>query len=232
LNLQFSVKLARSRFSLSAEGHFTRALSTAVTGPSGSGKSSWLEWLCGLQFQNSGRILWTSANGKTKLWQENKSQRVPPEERQIGYVPAQPTLFPWMTVSKNLEFGLKRNSKPVSWTKAEVLELCEIHGLENCLPSNLSNGEKQRVALGRALLRQPQLLIMDEAVSAQDRPRRHRILKNLKQLLTHKEIPVIFSTHLEEDLRLFADQVVWIQDGKLQGPSSIQDYLGHIAKHD
>ena len=144
-----------------------------LTGPTGCGKSTLLETICGLKRLTNGKII---VNGRP-------IQHLPPAQRQIGFVPQDAALFPEMTVEKQLGFSLivrKVNRQLCQQRVNELLELLELTHLRSRTPVGLSGGEKQRVAIGRALAFRPTLLCLDEPLSAIDENMRQRMVERLK----------------------------------------------------
>ncbi len=138
---------------------------TALFGPSGSGKTTILHVIAGLLRPQAGVV---RLSGRALLETHARLCR-PPEQRNIGFVFQDALLFPHLTVEGNLRYGIARaEKKPRRVEFSRVVEVLEIGPLLKRTPHNLSGGEKQRVALGRALLRNPQLLVMDEPLAALD----------------------------------------------------------------
>jgi molybdate transport system ATP-binding protein len=185
---------------------------TALFGPSGSGKTSLLGMIAGILQPQAGTI---RLAGRTVL---DTAARVclPPEKRRVGVVFQDGLLFPHLTVQRNLRYGarLRRDGHP-ALDFARVLEVLEIGGLLARYPQNLSGGERQRVALGRALLSGPELLLMDEPLAALDAPLAARILAYLERIVAQWEIPTLFVTHSQADVRRAADWVVVLDRGRV-----------------
>jgi|CXWL01.1.fsa_nt_gi molybdate transport system ATP-binding protein len=161
-------------------------------GPSGSGKTTVLRSVAGLEWPEEGRIQFLS-----RTWLDTKSGiRVSPQDRQIGYMPQDYALFPTYSVAGNIAYGLgafsslERNKRV-----AEVVELFQLQGLEAAKPRELSGGQQQRVALARAVAPRPQLLLLDEPLSALDAPTRLQLRGELRSLLKQLALPSIIVTH-------------------------------------
>jgi molybdate transport system ATP-binding protein len=185
-----------------------------IFGPSGSGKSTLVNLLAGLAKPDSGSIL---LDGKT-LFDSTAGVNVATEQRRIAMVFQQHALFPHLTVRKNLLYGYQRC--PAAERRIEldeVAETLEIADLMNQMPDTLSGGQSQRVALGRAILASPRLLLMDEPLSALDDDLRYRIIPYLNLVSERFRIPFVFISHSLVEMRLMADQVAVLEKGQLAG---------------
>ena len=183
---------------------------TVLFGPSGSGKSTVIAAAAGLLRADHYRIAINGdilADTRAGIWQ-------PPERRRVGLVFQDARLFPHMSVSNNLIFGLRRTrERQIDFD--EVVELLGIRGLLARRPHTLSGGERQRVAIGRALLRQPQVLLMDEPLASLDAARKSEILPYLARLKTMLRLPVLYVTHALDEVLQLADSVVLIEAGSV-----------------
>jgi molybdate transport system ATP-binding protein len=185
---------------------------TALFGPSGAGKSSTLAMIAGFLRPESGTI---RLAGRPLLDTPSRLC-LSPERRQIGFVFQDGLLFPHLTVEGNLRYGQRhRRTQRRPMDFARVVEVLEIGPLLARYPRNLSGGEAQRVALGRALLSGPELLVMDEPLAALDAVLRAKILAYLDRVVREWNIPTLFVTHSQADVRRAADWVVVIQAGRL-----------------
>ncbi|WP_299012923.1 molybdenum ABC transporter ATP-binding protein ModC [uncultured Photobacterium sp.] len=181
---------------------------TAIFGRSGTGKTSLINVLSGLSKPDSGSI----KLGDHVLCDSDKGIFLPPEKRRIGYVFQDARLFPHYTVAGNLTYGC-RDKDEVHFD--DVVRLLGIEGLLQRYPSSLSGGEKQRVAIGRALLTKPDMLLMDEPLASLDLPRKQELMPYLEKLAKEVNTPIIYVTHsLDEILRL-ADHMAMINQGKV-----------------
>lgn len=181
---------------------------TAIFGRSGTGKSSLINLIAGLSTAQSGLI---ELNGRV-LFDSQKGINLPPEKRNIGYVFQEHRLFPHYSVEKNLKYGYKRSN---SSDFLQIVELLGISHLLNRYPESLSGGEKQRIAIGRALLSSPDILLMDEPLSALDLPRKQELLGYLDKLATQLNIPILYVSHSLEEIVRLADQLVLLNNGKV-----------------
>jgi molybdate transport system ATP-binding protein len=183
----------------------------ALFGPSGSGKTTVLNVIAGLVQPREARVI---AAGRV-LTDTNASVFVPPHRRRIGYVFQEGRLFPHLTVRQNLSYGrfftprAKRFNEP-----DEIIELLGLRALVDRRPSYLSGGEKQRVAIGRALLASPRLLLMDEPLASLDEARKAETLPYIERLRDEFAIPMVYVTHSRPEIEQLRAEVVWIEDGQ------------------
>lgn len=184
-------------------------------GPSGSGKTLTLQSIAGLMTPDAGKIVL----GDRVLFDSEAGIDIAPRDRGIGYVFQDYALFPHLTVSENVGFGLKgqwqwRLNRDQARRVDEFLELFEIAHLAKSFPFDLSGGQKQRVALARALIRDPRLLLLDEPFAALDTLLRVRLREELLAIRRRFPIPVIMITHDPEDIRVFAETLVTYERGR------------------
>lgn len=180
-----------------------------ILGESGSGKSTVLRLIAGLEFPLKGRML---VNGKVLFDDRNF---VVPEKRGIGMVFQDYALFPHMTVAENIEFGLKHfNSREKKERVHEMLKLVHLEDFAQRYPYELSGGQQQRVAIARAVGPEPSILLLDEPFSNLDANLRHTIREELSRILQETGVTSIFVTHDQEDAKRIADRVVILEKGK------------------
>lgn len=182
---------------------------TALFGLSGSGKSSLINLVSGLINPDEGVI---SLNDR-ELFNSAENVCVPINQRNIGYVFQDARLFPHYTVNGNLRYGMKNTSKDEF---NYIVELLGIGHLLKRYPITLSGGEKQRVAIGRALLTDPEILLMDEPLSALDLPRKRELMNYLERLSKEINIPILYVTHSLDELLRLAERVVLLANGKVE----------------
>lgn len=184
---------------------------TAVFGASGCGKTSLVNIIAGLIRPNFARI----SVGDTVLVDTARGIDVPPHQRRIGYVFQEARLFPHMTVESNLAYGEWFTPKAQRYAaRAQILDLLGIAHLLRRRPRDLSGGEKQRVAIGRALLASPRLLLMDEPLASLDAPRKAEILPYLLRLKSALGLPILYVTHATEEMQTIADTLVLLESGR------------------
>ena len=182
---------------------------TALFGLSGSGKSSLINLVSGLIDPDEGVI----ALNDRELFNSAENVCVPINQRNIGYVFQDARLFPHYTVNGNLRYGMKNTSKDEF---NYIVELLGIGHLLKRYPITLSGGEKQRVAIGRALLTDPEILLMDEPLSALDLPRKRELMNYLERLSKEINIPILYVTHSLDELLRLAERVVLLANGKVE----------------
>ncbi len=181
---------------------------TALFGVSGSGKTSIINIISGLLTPDKGRVC---LNGSV-LYDSKSKINLVPNKRNIGYVFQDARLFPHYTVKGNLCYGMKKQAVN---NFEKITNLLGIHHLLDRYPAKLSGGEKQRVAIGRSLLCEPDLLLMDEPVSALDMPRKKELLDYLEVLANEINIPIIYITHNLDELERLANNVAIVDNGKI-----------------
>ncbi|MDH5835605.1 ATP-binding cassette domain-containing protein [Luteimonas kalidii] len=176
----------------------------ALTGPSGAGKTSVLNAIAGLVRPTRGRI---TIDGRT-LFDSAARIAVPTHRRRIGYVFQEPRLFPDRDVRANLLYG--RHGARGSAATFELEAVVALLGIGELLarrPEHLSGGEAQRVAIGRALLSQPAILLFDEPLSALDQARREELIPWLRKVRDEVRLPMVYVSHTQDDVRRLADAV-------------------------
>lgn len=179
-------------------------------GPSGSGKTTILNTIAGLSHPHKGMI---QLNGVTFFHQDKKP--LPVQKRKIGYSFQDYALFPHMTVEKNIYYGVDKHTREEH--KNIILSLIEELGLQHLLskyPKQISGGEKQRVALTRALATEPKLLLLDEPFSALDNKTRLQCHEQLLALHRKWQIPILLVTHNWEEANILGDRILFIENGK------------------
>ncbi|BCJ88151.1 molybdate ABC transporter substrate-binding protein [Effusibacillus dendaii] len=183
-----------------------------LIGHSGCGKSTTLKMLSGLLAPDEGFI---HLNGRVLYDTQNKIN-LAPEHRNIGYVFQNYALFPHLTVTENVAYGISRLDREEKMARVnETLDFLGIQSLSQAKPAMLSGGEQQRVALARALVTRPQLLLLDEPLSALDISTRSFVRTELKEILRKLSIPTIIVTHDYEDARVLADRIAVMDHGEI-----------------
>lgn len=196
---------------------------TTLFGPSGAGKTTVLSIIAGFVLPQQGRV----RLGNRTLLDTAGGASVPVQNRSIGVVFQDALLFPHLTVEGNLRYGQRhRKARKRVVEFSRVVEVLEIGGLLGRYPRNVSGGERQRVALGRALLSGPELLLMDEPLASLDAPLRTRILAYLERVVAQWDIPTLFVTHSQVEVRRAAEWVVVLENGRVVGTGVPDDALG------
>ncbi len=175
----------------------------ALVGPSGAGKTSVLNAIAGLLTPRAGHIV---VDGRC-LYDSARRIDLPPHRRGIGYVFQEARLFPHLDVQRNLRYGRHARGQAARFGFDEVVALLGIAPLLQRRPRNLSGGEAQRVAIGRALLSQPALLLFDEPLSALDPARREELIPYLQRVRDETRLPMLYVSHQSEEVRRIADAV-------------------------
>ncbi|AYD03967.1 molybdenum ABC transporter ATP-binding protein [Neorhizobium sp. NCHU2750] len=195
---------------------------TAIFGRSGSGKTSMIRIIAGLARPDHGRLVIDD----TVLVDTEKRIFVPRHRRRFGYVFQEGRLFPHLSVRQNLGYG--RWFAPRSEASADfdrVIDMLGIGALLDRRPAGLSGGEKQRVAIGRALLSAPRLLLMDEPLAALDEARKAEILPYLQRLRDETATPIVYVSHSVAEVAQLADRVVMMKDGRVEATGTTSEIL-------
>lgn len=188
----------------------TSARVVALFGPSGSGKTTLLNVIAGLVRPQAGFV---RIDGQVLTDTETRI-RVPPHRRRIGYVFQDARLFPHLTVRQNLLYGRWFAPKAERFAQAqEIVALLGIAPLLARKPTTLSGGEKQRVAIGRALLASPRLLLMDEPLASLDAARKAETLPYIERLRDELHVPIVYVSHSADEVERLASDVVRLDGG-------------------
>jgi molybdate transport system ATP-binding protein len=204
LDLGFQVALGAGTLEVNLT---TPSLTVAVFGPSGGGKSTLLRTVAGVERRARGVV-----RVRGESWMDTEAGVcTPPWERGVGWVPQEYLLFPHLRVRENLGYG--------GGSAEDIREVAERLMVDHLLarrPRRLSGGEQQRVALGRALLANPRLLLLDEPFSALDRPLRSRVSAQLRDYVRERQIPLVLVSHDEADAVALAQEHWLLSGGALQ----------------
>jgi molybdate transport system ATP-binding protein len=206
---------------------------TALFGASGSGKTSVINMVAGLSRPDSGRIV---VDGRV-LFDTKAGIDLPPEKRRLGYVFQDARLFPHLSVRANLMFG--KRLVPVAERKVALADVVEVLGIDHLLdrrPAGLSGGEKQRVAIGRALLASPRILLMDEPLAALDAGRKAEVLPFIARMAQRFAIPILYVSHAMDEVLRLADTLVLMENGRAAAFGPTEDLLSradlrHLTGH-
>ena len=186
----------------------------ALFGPSGSGKTTLLNIIAGLIRPEAGLV----RIGERVLTDTAARRNVPPHRRRMGYVFQEGRLFPHLNVRKNLLYGRWLTPARERWGGLdEIVALLGLAPLLNRRPGTLSGGEKQRVAIGRALLASPRVLLMDEPLASLDAARKAETLPYIERLRDELAIPILYVSHSAEEVERLADAVVRLEAGRRVG---------------
>jgi sulfate transport system ATP-binding protein len=198
----------------------------ALVGPSGSGKTTLLRLIAGLDFPNSGRVLFGDEDASTKSVQE----------RNVGFVFQNYALFRHMSVFENIAFGLRVCERATRPDEADIrervmslLDLVQLSGLEKRFPTQLSGGQRQRVAFARALAIKPRILLLDEPFGALDAKVRKELRRWLREIHERIGHTTVFVTHDQEEALELADRVVVMNQGRIEQVGGADDIYDNPA---
>lgn len=222
--IRLDLELPLDRFVLRVEAELGAA--AAILGPSGAGKTALLESIAGLRPARgrvvvAGQVLQDTGRGTS-------GRSLAPERRRLGYVPQEGALFPHLSVRSNLLFGRHRSERRSAAVAAELATVVAALDLEPLLdraPRNLSGGEQRRVALGRALLARPRLLLLDEPTTGLDPERARKALGRVRQVRRELGVPLLVVTHRPEEAAALADEVVVLEEGQVRQAGPVREVL-------
>ncbi len=200
--------IQKGDFQLDVDTGFPAIGITGIFGESGSGKTTLLRCIAGLE---------RSEHGSSQ----------PVHQRRVGYVFQEPQLFAHLSVRKNIEFGMRRNPNATDRTD-EVSRLLEISDLLDRSIADLSGGEAQRVSIARVLCQSPQLILMDEPLSALDERRRSEVLPYLDRLHAEWSVPIIYVSHNIDEICRLSDHLIVLDNGKVVAEGDLQTMLARI----
>jgi molybdate transport system ATP-binding protein len=191
----------------------------AILGPSGAGKTTLLEIVAGLE-RAHGRVVVGS-----ETFEDSASGRfLPPETRALGYLPQEALLFPHLSVGENAHYGARRRGGSSSGEAEHVLDTLALAPLLERYPRHLSGGERRRVALARALLSRPRLLLLDEPTQGLDPVLARRVLGLVESWRAEHDVPTLVVTHRAEEALALADHAVLLEEGRVRvagSPSAV-----------
>jgi len=196
---------------------------TALFGKSGSGKTSTLAMIAGLNSPNSGVI----RIGEDVFFDSNRNINKPPGDRSCGYVFQNSSLFEHLSVRRNITFANWAGRRTSRFEFSDIVEMLAIGNILDRFPAGLSGGEKQRVAIGRALLSSPQVLLLDEPFTALDESRKDEIFPFLESVRDQLNLPMLFVSHSSEEVMRFADYLVVLDDGKVVSAGTVEEIFSN-----
>ena len=201
---------------------------TVLFGPSGSGKTLTLHTIAGLVDPDSGTI---HLNGVV-YFDKKRGVNLPIPRRRVGYVFQEPSLFPHMNVFENIAYGISGLSSEERTRKVRhMIGKMKLSGLEKSFPHQISGGQKQRVALARALVTSPLLLLLDEPFASLDHPVREELRLDLLRIREENHVPIVFVTHDVEEAFILADEVVVLNNGRVEQTGSKEDIFYRPQTH-
>lgn len=195
-----------------------------IFGPSGSGKTSLINCIAGLETPDAGQIICHDVT----CFNAAQGINLPPEGRHLGYVFQDARLFPHLSVRENLRFGLRFNPAPASKNAPgvdDVADLLDIGPLLHRRPAHLSGGEKQRVAIGRALLCRPRLLLMDEPLSSLDMSLKDGLMAYIARIPQQWNVPVLYVTHSPDEALTLGNSMLLLRHGRLEAQGMVKETL-------
>lgn len=218
--LRTSAHIHFDNFNLNVEHSFPLHGITALFGPSGCGKTTLLRIVAGFEQGANARIRFDG-----EVWQDSGARRfVPPHERGVGYVFQDTRLFPHLTVRGNLAYADKRSRAEADKIRFDdVVAAFDLAPLLERRPARLSGGEKQRVAMARALLTRPRLLLMDEPLAGLDFRRKADILPYIEHVPAEFNVPIIYVTHAIGEVSRLADQMVVMAGGQVMAAGEVTE---------
>ena len=187
-----------------------------LLGPSGCGKTTTLRILGGFETPDTGRV----------IFDDKDITKLPPNKRQLNTVFQRYALFPHMTIEENIAFGLKIKGKSKSYIDDKIkyaLKLVNLDGYGHRMPDSLSGGQQQRIAIARAIVNEPKVLLLDEPLGALDLKLRQEMQRELKKIQQKLGITFIFVTHDQEEALTMSDTIVVMNKGKIQQMGSPED---------
>ncbi len=202
------VRLPLSQFILEIDAEITSPR-TIIFGPSGAGKTSLLELIAGLRAADCELIRF---NGVTFA---DTSSSLLVRQRRVGYVSQDDLLFPHFDVRRNLLYGRPRDSKDPAFSLEHVTQFLRIESLLHRDVRQLSRGERQRVTIGRALLSEPRLLLLDEPLTGLDGKLRDAVLDQLKVLPEEFDLPMLYVTHDRTEAAALCQEVIFLERGQI-----------------
>lgn len=219
--LQKTLSAANGQLELKAEFEISKGQLVGLYGPSGAGKTSILRMLAGLMEPDTGLVSLDDAT-----WYDSKQGiSLKPQKRKAGFLFQDYALFPNMTVRQNLEFALDKGSdkKIVD----QLVALTELGDLQKQKPQLLSGGQKQRVALARTMVNRPQVLLLDEPLSAIDRDLRNKMQTYIRQVHDEFKLMTLLVSHDVSEMIKMADEVLVLEEGKIVKKSSPVDLFAN-----
>ena len=184
----------------------------AIQGMSGSGKTTILNCISGIKTADKGHI---RLNSKI-FFSSNDNINMKIKDRNVGYVFQNYALFPHMTVKENILFGVNKKYTDYEKELSYISDMMKIRHLMDKYPSEISGGEKQRVAFARAMIIRPDILLLDEPFSALDEDLKEDIYKDLLNIKKSQNIPIILITHNKNEAKILADKIIYIHNGKIK----------------
>ncbi|MGI9483624.1 MAG: molybdenum ABC transporter ATP-binding protein, partial [Hyphomicrobiales bacterium] len=225
--LTLSARLTLEPFEIDVDDDIALDGITALFGPSGVGKTTLWRIIAGLEKNAKGRVAFCG-----KLWADsNTGHFLAPHLRPIGMVFQDARLFPHLDVAGNLRFGSKRGRQGGAISYDQVMEALDLKSLLERKTEKLSGGERQRVAIGRTLLAQPQLLLLDEPLSALDIRRKGELLPFIELIPRQFGVPAIYVSHAIDEVARIAGDVIMLANGKIAARGPVPEIFQQLDTH-
>jgi len=222
-NFNISIKTKLDNFTLNIDRHFNDQGITGIFGHSGSGKSTLLRIIAGLEIKVQGEITFN----KQVLFSSHSNIFIPTEQRNIGLVFQNSRLFPHLSVHQNLVFAQQR----CKYSTLDINDIISLTGLSSLLakkPAQLSGGEQQRVGLARAILAEPQLLLLDEPLSALDKHSKAQMLILITKVQQSLQIPMFYVSHSLAELQQVANNILILANGEVVDYGDIHQVIHRL----
>ncbi len=227
--MEMDIRHRQGGFDLAVAFHGAEAGVTALYGPSGAGKTSVVNMVAGLSHPDSGRIVINDVC----VFDAARRINLPPEKRRIGYVFQDGRLLPHLSVQANLLYGMHRTPADRRFVRLDqVVDMLGIGHLLHRRPAGLSGGEKQRVAIGRALLTSPAMLLMDEPLASLDQARKKEVMPFILRLIRKFSIPVLYVSHALDEILNLATHMVMLENGRVLASGGLEDLLCRADLHE
>ena len=232
--IDFNIEYYSGGFHLSGNLEITDRV-TGIFGPSGAGKTTLLQLLSGLKRPSKGFI----KTGQEVLFDSDTRTFISPHKRKIGYVFQEGRVFPHLNVEENLKYGWKKNTHSSGYLN-EIVDLLELRPLLKKRPAQLSGGENQRTAIGRALMSDARLLLLDEPFTSLDPAIKKQAISLLDRVIHYLNIPVLVVSHELKDLLMLSQNLILIRSGVIDKPNTylelirrkkLTDLNGHIDNY-
>ncbi len=223
MSLEVALRGRRGEFELSVDLSLPAAGVSALFGPSGAGKTTLLRAIAGLEHW-PGRV---SFGGES--WQDDPERTfLPVERRELGFVFQSGALFEHLNVADNLRYGARRRRPRTEALADEVVDGLGLRGLLARSARELSAGQRQRVALGRAVLSAPRLLLLDEPLANLDAQARREILRDLERVVRRGALPVLYVTHAWNEVERLAERVILLEEGRVREVGAVPEVSARL----
>ncbi len=223
LCVKLSHTFNESKFQMNIDIALTCNGISVIVGPSGSGKTTLLRSIAGLLRADHGHVKFNE-----EVWQDNEFY-IPAHQRSIAYVFQEGSLLPHLTAQQNIEYALKRSKTNQKY--AEVNDVIDLLGIRQQLsqfPSQMSGGERQRIAIASAIIRGAKILLMDEPLAALDKDRKDKLLSFFKMIRSEYNLPIVYVTHSIEEAQYLANHIVVMRDGMVEKEGDCEEIISEL----